>query len=382
MAKKDAKENKKGSFLDAFNAEKVEGVSTSAPAPQFWLDTGSLMLNHILSGSYDKGWASGRLGAIVGPSGAGKSFLAAGAIKQALDIEWGVLAIDSENALDDDFLLKMDANITDNPFYNYRGVDTIPQCLSVVQKFIKNYKTSKETMPFLIVIDSLDMLMTQNEFDQYEEGEMSGDQGQQAKQIKALLKRFVNDVKGTNIHMLCTKQAYKEQDKIAAFTNPWVINEAFKFAFSQMLLVSKFMLKDDKTKIFEGINLKARGEKTRFAKPFQQVTIEVPYETGMDRFTGLLDAAAALGIVKKEKAWYTYGEIKFQKSNFEKVKDDVFKEIMARESEALNVQLDPDEAETDYSGVITAEEATALRKTKGKSSKLKTEDTPSDDSDE
>jgi hypothetical protein len=234
-------------------------------------------------------------------------------------------------------------------------------------------------MPVLIVIDSLDMLMTQNEFEQYESGEMSGDQGQHAKQIKALLKRFVSDIKGTNITMLCTKQAYKEQDKIAAYNNPWVINEAFKFAFSQLLLVSKFMLKDDKTKIFEGINLKARGEKTRFAKPFQQVTIEVPYETGMDKYTGILDAAVALGIVEKNKAWYTYDDNKFQKGDFSEYRDAIFADVISKENEALNVQLDPDEAENDYSGAITAEEATALRKTKGRSTTL---DVEKDDSDE
>lgn len=353
MAKTKEEKKKSGSFLSGYNkeCEDIEGISMSSPSPNFWLDTGSLVINKIISGSYDKGWASGRLGEVAGPSASGKSFLLGNAVKSALNNtnqEWGTLVVDSENAVDDDYLEGIGANILDNPLYNYRGVSTISQVVNVVSKFIKSYKEAKETMPFLITIDSLDNLMTDSETTQYESGEMRGDQGQHPRQIKAMLKRFVADVKGTNIVMLCSKGMYANQDAIAKLNDPYILNEATKFAFSQILTLTKFKLKDKSTNTFEGINLKVRGEKTRFAKPFQQVTIELPYDTGMDPCTGMLDVAVALGIVEKNAAWYSYKGQKFQKSTFDSMKAEIVAEVLVKDS-TLNIQVDETEMEEDHS---------------------------------
>jgi RecA DNA recombination protein len=102
----------------------------------------------------------------------------------------------------------------------------------------------------------------------------------------------------------------------------------------------------------------------------------------MDKYTGILDAAVALGIVEKNKAWYSYNDNSFQKGGFSEYRDAIFEDVISKENEALNVQLDPDEAENDYSGAITAEEATALRKTRGKSTKLDLEEDVDDDSED
>ena len=348
MAKKKVEENSNSSFLNSFKkeCEGMEGISLSSPAPNFWLDSGNYCINKVLSGSYNKGIASGRLASFVGPSGAGKSFLAGNLIKSALSnkgMEWGVLVIDSENALDDDYLLKLGANVVDNPLYHYRGVSTIPQTVNIVSKFIKGYKAANEDMPFVIVLDSVDQLMTDSELAQYDDGEIKGDQGQHSKQVKAMLKRFVADIKGTNIAMVTIKQVYKEQDKIAAYTNPWVINESYKFAFSQIGLVTKLLLKDDKTKIFEGITLKVRGEKTRFCKPYQTARIEVPYEEGMDPYSGILDAAVSLNVVEKNGGWYTFDGQKFQESKFDNIKEAVYAKVLEKDSEVLNVSIEESE---------------------------------------
>jgi len=47
------------------------------------------------------------------------------------------------------------------------------------------------------------------------------------------------------------------------------------------------------------------GYKTRFTKPFQKVEIEVPYESGMDPYSGLLEVAKAVGVVIQHGSWYT-----------------------------------------------------------------------------
>lgn len=356
----------KGSFLGSFNeqCEDIDGISMSAPSPKYWLDTGSYVVNKVLSGSYVRGYPTGRLGALAGPSGAGKSFLLGNAIKSALnnkDVEWGVLVIDSENAIDNDYLEAIGANIHDNPFYNYRGVTTISQTLNIIQKFTKSYRSSNEDMPFLIAMDSIDMLQTDSENTRYEEdGEMGGDQGQHAKQIKGMLRRLVNDLKDLNVALVSTKQVYQEQDPVLAKQNPWKMTESFKFAFSQIGLVTKLLLKDDKTKKFEGITLKVFGTKTRFTKPFQQAKIEVPYDTGMDPYTGIVDAAVALGIVEKNGSWFNFDGQKFQSPTLE-MNQAVFAKVVEKDSEVLNVEIEENE---DTDEVLTAKEVTEKRRTR------------------
>jgi recombination protein RecA len=368
MVKKQKETKQAASFLAAWNDETsdIDGIATSAPAPKFWLDTGCYVINKILSGSYDKGFASGRLSALAGPSGAGKSFIAGNAIKAALNSnEWAVLVVDSENAIDDPYLEAIGANIKDNPMYNYRGVSTINQAVTIISKFVKAYKEAGETMPVAIFVDSLDNLQTDSELEKYEEsGEIGGDQGQHAKQIKSMLKRFVSDIKPTNIAIICVKQVYQEQDKIAAFQNPWRITESFKFAFSQIALITKLLLKDKATKVFEGITLKVRGEKTRFAKPFQQCAIDVPYDAGIDRYSGILQVAVSFGIVEKNGAWYTFDGKKFQENDSYtlELKQAIFAKVLENDTE-LNVQIE--DAVEDYSGAMTGKEIEVKRKTRG-----------------
>jgi len=366
-----AEESKKDklSFLTDFNSatKGMAGVSTSAPPPKYWLDTGNYTTNKILSGTYNKGYASGRAACLAGPSGAGKSFLVGNAIKSALtptDVEWGTLVVDSENALDEDYLTKIGADVVGNPLYNYRGVATISHTLNVVSKFIRAYKDADSEMPFLIAVDSLDQLMTDSEYEAYEKkGEMSGDMGQHARQIKAMLKRFVNDIKGTNIVLLCVKQVYQEQDKIAALQNPWRLTESTRFAFSQIGMVTKLAFKKDKSSsIFDGITLKLKGDKTRFTKPFQQCRIDVPYDAGIDRYSGILDAAVSLDIVEENGSWFNYKGHKFQKSGFSEHKEEIFQQVLAKDNAILNVSISEDE---DLSEAITAKEAEAFRRSRG-----------------
>jgi len=39
--------------------------------------------------------------------------------------------------------------------------------------------------------------------------------------------------------------------------------------------------------------------KTRYAKPFESVQVKIPYETGMDPYSGLIDLFEAKDILKK-----------------------------------------------------------------------------------
>lgn len=296
-------------FLKAFNKEleKMDGVGTSSLPPRYWYSTGNHVLNRIISGSFFKGIPQGRITNLAGSSGAGKSFLAANLVKAAQQAGAFCLVLDSENALDDEFMQKI--GITTDENYQYTEVSTIPQVTKVISAFIsgyrKEYGEDSEAPQVFILVDSLDMLMTETELGHYQAGNAKGDQGQRNKQLKAMLRTFVQDIKKLNITMVVTSQVYKNQDVMNG-EGVWIVSDAVKYAASQIILLSKLKLKGDSGKAgdFSGIRMKCEGYKTRFTKPFQTITIEVPYETGMDPTSGLLEVAIELGAVTKKGSWY------------------------------------------------------------------------------
>ncbi|BBA65399.1 RecA-like protein [Xanthomonas phage XacN1] len=339
------------------------GIAVKSERPKYWISLGNFTLNKIISGMFRGGIGQGRLAAITGPSSAGKSFIAGNVAREAQKQGLGLLVLDSENALDDGFMQGLGVD-TEREDYFYRGISSIPEATKMVSGFIKSYREHKETQPFLIILDSIDMLRTASQEANYESGETKGDQGQHAKQVKDMLAPWVHDIKNLNISIVCTKQVFQEQDPMLQ-KNPqtaWKFTESAKYAFSQILLVTRFMLKDEsgakipgkKDTNYSGIRLKAYGMKTRFTKPFQSATVEVPYETGMDPYDGLLDAAKMLGVVTGSGAWnYLEGtDVKWSgDKGWQEVKEQVLEACIAKESEFLDVQLEGEIVEaTDGNG--------------------------------
>ena len=79
--------------------------------------------------------------------------------------------------------------------------------------------------------------------------------------------------------------------------------QGFIYASSIVVAMKKLKLKEDEAgnKISEvrGIRAACKVMKTRYAKPFEGVQVKIPYETGMDPYSGLVDFFEAKGILVK-----------------------------------------------------------------------------------
>lgn len=281
-------------------------------------------------------WADG-----ISSHNSGKSYLLCNFMKQSQqEQEAFVLAIDSENALDDEFVGKIGVDTSENN-YMYLSVITIPHIKEIVSKFIAGYKETNETRKVFVAIDSLGMLLTDTEYDHLEKGVNKGDQGQRAKQLKSMLRGFVQQIKNLNIQIFVTDQVYvANQDSMNNGTNDgqWVVNSAVKYSLSNLLLVTKLKLRsgEDVGEVI-GVKMKCEAIKTRFTKPFQKVVIEVPYETGMDPRSGLREVAVELGIIKSG-AWCTLLSTS-EKFRWGSMSDEIFNEIMRQADLLQNVAI-------------------------------------------
>ena len=335
-------------FLKDFNksVSKMDGVTRGSHAPTYWISFGNYVINKVTSGRYRGGIPQGKLAMLSGPSSAGKSFLICNVIREAQRLGMGVLVIDSEHALDFEFMEAIGVDVG-RPDFVYTGITTISQGTKILSSFIKSYKNSGETKGILIVFDSLDGLLTDSALEAYESGEIKGEMGQKVLQTKKMLLPLVNDLKNINMSFLCTKQVYKTQDPIER-KNPvteFKMSDSIKYPFSQIVQVSRLFLKNDVTKKYDGIRLKVFGLKTRFGKPFQQATVEVPYETGMDPYNGLLEVAEHVGVVTRAGAWYEFNGKKFQSKNFSLHQEDILEALILLEEKSIDIKFEEEAIE-------------------------------------
>lgn len=340
-------------FLEGVTKDlKKAGIEEgSSEPPRWWISCGNFVANYTMSGNFDGLIPQGRLTGLAGPSGAGKSFIAANIMREAQKEDCHIVVLDSENALDDNFVSAI--GVDPEKDYTYFPVVTNAEVEKIIAAVIKGYKDEygddKNAPKLLIFLDSLDMLLTETEQENMEKGVQKGDQGQRNKQNKAMLRKFVHQIAKLNIAIVLTCQVYENQDVMNG-EGRWIVSGAVKYALSQIALLTKLKLKNTGEREVQGIRMKVQGFKTRFAKPFQEVTIEVPYDTGMDPFNGLLDAAIGLGMAKKAGAYIfltSDPDTKYRRAETDKYGQKLLDELRARENTFLSVVLGDGEEEAE-----------------------------------
>jgi recombination protein RecA len=283
----------------------ITGMSAGFHDPTDWISTGNYALNYLVSGDFNKGIPLGKVTVFAGESGAGKSYICSGNIvKAAQDQGIFVVLIDSENALDETWLQALNVD-TDEKKLLKLNMSMIDDVAKTVSTFMDDYKAmSDEDRPkVLFVIDSLGMLLTPTDVDQFTKGDMKGDMGRKPKALTALVRNCVNMFGSHNVGLVATNHTYASQDmfdpddKISG-------GQGFIYASSIVVAMKKLKLKEDedgnKVTDVRGIRAGCKVMKTRYAKPFEGVQVKIPYETGMNPYSGLVDLFEKKGILVKD----------------------------------------------------------------------------------
>ena len=283
----------------------IDGISLGFRDPDTWVSTGNYTLNYLISGDFNKGIPLGKVTVFAGESGSGKSFLCSGnLIRNAQQQGIYCILIDTENALDESWLHALEVDTSEDKLLklNMAMIDDVAKMIS---EFVKEYKTlSVDDRPkVLFILDSLGMLLTPTDVNQFEAGDLKGDMGRKPKALTALVRNCVNMFGDLNIGLVATNHTYASQDmfdpddKISG-------GQGVVYASSIVVAMKKLKLKEDEdgNKISEvrGIRAACKIMKTRYSKPFESVQIKIPYETGMNVYSGLVDMFEAKGLLAKE----------------------------------------------------------------------------------
>ena len=283
----------------------IDGLSVGFNDPTDWISTNNYALNYLISGDFNKGIPLGKVTVFAGESGAGKSFICSGnLIKNAQAQGIYPILIDTENALDEKWLHALGVDTSEEKLLklNMAMIDDVAKMIS---EFVKEYRTLPEDNrpKVLFVLDSLGMLLTPTDVNQFEAGDMKGDMGRKPKALTALVRNCVNMFGNLNLGLVATNHTYASQDmfdpddKISG-------GQGFIYASSIVVAMKKMKLKEDEdgNKISEvmGIRAGCKVMKTRYAKPFEGMQVKIPYETGMNPYSGLTDLFEGKGLLQKE----------------------------------------------------------------------------------
>lgn len=261
-----------------------------------FIDTGSYVLNALLSGSIYGGLPNNKISCLAGDPATGKTFYAIGIATQFLkDHKDGVVVyFDTEQA------------VTKNMF-EQRGIDTeriavVPvstieefktQALKIVNDILE--QPEEERKPIFMVLDSLGMLSTEKEMNDSAEGKNVRDMTK-AQQTKAAFRVLTLKLGKAKIPMLLTNHTYQV---IGAYVPTKELGGGIglKYAASNILTLSK-----SKDKTEEGVVgnfIKCTNYKNRFVKENMHVETRLNYTSGLSRYYGLTDLAIKYGIFKK-----------------------------------------------------------------------------------
>ena len=291
------------------------------------IDTGSYIMNAVLSGSLYGGVPNNKITAFAGESATGKTFFVLGVLKTFLEQnqDGGVIYFDTEAAV----TKKMMSD---------RGIDTkrvaivepqsIEEFRTQAVRMLDQYIEGKDQPPMMMVLDSLGMLSSEKELEDTAKGENKRDMTK-AQLLRGTFRVLSLKLAKANVPLLVTNHVY---DVVGAYVPTKEISggSGLKYAASSICMLTKKKDKDG-TDIVGNI-IKVKMHKSRFTKENKIVETKLSYDSGLDRYYGLLDLAEKYGIIKKVATRYELpdGRKVFGKAINEKPEEYFTDEIMVQ----------------------------------------------------
>ena len=271
-----------------------------------FVDSGSLILNALVSGSLYGGVSGDKITAIAGESSTGKTFFSLAVVKNFLDTNPDAycLYFDTEAAINKSLLESRGIDLTRLVVVNVVTVEEFRmkalKCVDIYQK-----KPVEERKPCMFVLDSLGMLSTEKEINDTLNEKMVRDMTK-SQLLKGTFRMLTLKLGQAKIPMLVTNHTY---DVIGAYvpTKEMGGGSGLKYAASTIIHLSKKKEKDG-TEIVGNI-IKAKTAKSRLSKENMQVGVRLYYdERGLDKYYGLLELGEAGGLWKNVAGRYDMGD--------------------------------------------------------------------------
>ena len=267
-----------------------------------FVDTGSYIINALVSGSIYGGFPSNKITAVAGESGTGKTFFCLSVVKHFLDSDpdAGVIYFETESAISKQMI---ESRGIDSSRMIIFPVDTIEefrtQSIRIVDKFME--QKEGERKPLMFVLDSLGMLASKKEVEDATNDKNVRDMTK-AQLIKSVFRILTLKLGKANIPMLVTNHTY---DVVGAYvpTKEMGGGSGLKYSASTIVYLGKKKEKDGTVLI--GNIIKCEAKKSRLTREGSKVETRLFFdERGLEKHYGLLELGERAGMWKNVAGRY------------------------------------------------------------------------------
>jgi len=284
-----------GQIEKQFGKGAIMKLREAADRPQIEaIPSGSLALDIALGIG---GIPRGRVTEIFGPEGSGKTTLGQHIIANAQK-RGGIAAyIDVEHALDPTYAANCGVNLDD---LLISQPDTGEEALEIAEALVRSNAVD------IIVIDSVAALVPKAEI----EGEM-GDAhvGLQARLMSQALRKLTAAIGRSGTAVVFINQL---REKVGiVFGNPEVTpgGRALKF-YSSVRADLRRVETIKQGNVAIGSRVRAKIVKNKVAPPFRSAEFDIMFDSGISREGNIIDLGVGLGLIKKNGAFYSYGDVR------------------------------------------------------------------------
>lgn len=276
-----------------------------------WIDTGSKMLNAVISGSMYKGIPKGRVTLLAGESGVGKSYIGLKIAGNAQKKGYRVVMVDTENAIDAQGARNLGCDPTKIKYFPAKSIEQVRNALFALLEKIEQTHTEGKV---LVIIDSIANILSEMEVKRMGKDSASADMGTFAKSIKSLIKMCTIYGGLTQTTFVMTNHIYDNPNEMYPdLVKCMAGGKACRYLPSVVLQLAKRNLKEKDSgekddaalgKGVAGIEMRCMCVKNRFIRPFVEGSLYLSWANGLDEEYGTLDLAIALGVLNRRGSVY------------------------------------------------------------------------------
>lgn len=280
---------------------------------EVFVDTGSYMLNALVSGSIFGGVSANKITTFSGLQGSGKTYYSLAVVKNFLDNNPDAycLYFDTEAAITKKMLESKAIDLTRVVVLNVVTIEEFrTKALKAVEIYLKSKKDDRR--PCMFVLDSLGMLSTNKEIgDTLAEKDVKD--MTKASLIKATFRMLTLKLGQAGIPMIVTNHVYAN---VGGYGPTTVQSGGSGLLYSASTIVELSKSKEKEGTDVVGVIIKAKTFKSRLSKENQEVEVRLFYdERGLDRYYGLLQLGEKYGIIEKSGHRYLFdGKAYYEKA--------------------------------------------------------------------
>lgn len=279
---------------------------------RYYLDSGNFGLNYIISGMLDGGYSSGLVTELFGDPSTGKTLLMMVAAAKMQQLGGIVIVADVERRWDWKFA---EIHGVDSTKVLKHSPETVEQWSIETDEILDKLLEQNPIPKSLFILDSIASLST------YWEMEAIGvkeDQGKKAKRLKAAMRVVPKKLSKANSILLASNHII-ENPQIQYGPKGYAPGgKGFPFQSSIRLELLKplHITPEGKNRPI-GVTFRLKCAKSSICPPFGETEMNVMWAKGLQRYSGLIEIMADLGIIIQTGGWWDWNGKKFRAGDIE-----------------------------------------------------------------